>query len=67
MGMSSYILESEENFWDNVTDIISESEHISEATAGAEALRAKECGPLDSNEVEEQVEEYWNEFWSAYI
>jgi hypothetical protein len=67
MGMSGYILENEENFWDGVSDIIKESEHISDATSAAEVLRAKECGHLDSKDVEEQVEEYWNEIWSKYI
>ena len=67
MGMSNWILGNEENFWDGVSDIIKESEHISDATSAAEVLRAKECGHLDSKDVEEQVEEYWNEIWSKYI
>ena len=38
MGMSSYILDNEEKFWDKVYDKITESEHISEAMSFAVEL-----------------------------
>ena len=42
MGMSSWIMDLEEQFEDKVVDIIKESEDISEAYAGAIALNKKE-------------------------
>ena len=38
MGMSNYILDCEENFWDKVVDIIKESDTIVEATTKAMEL-----------------------------
>ncbi len=66
MGMSSYILEIEENFWDQVVDIIKESEHISEAIDQAVSLGKWMVPTVDSLTIEEGVGELWNEFWSQY-
>ena len=67
MGMSNYILDCEENFWDSVVDIIKESETIVEATTKAMELWKKEVPHLDEDDVFGQVEDYWNDFWSNYI
>jgi|TARA_B100001094_G_scaffold163252_1_gene158017 hypothetical protein len=67
MGMSSYILNCEENFWDSVVDIIKESDTIVEATTEAMKLWKKEVPHLDEDDVFGQVEDYWNDFWSNYI
>ena len=67
MGMSNYILDCEENFWDKVVDIIKESETIVEATTKAMELWKKEVPHLDEDDVFGQVEDYWNDFWSNYI
>ena len=67
MGMSNYILDCEENFWDKVVDIIKESDTIVEATTKAMELWKKEVPHLDEDDVFGQVEDYWNDFWSNYI
>lgn len=67
MGMSSYIMDIEENFWGIVTDFVKEAEHISEASEKAVIL-AKNMAPfLEVSEVEEGVGEMWNEYWSSYV
>ena len=38
MGMSNWILDNEDKFWDKVYDKITESEHISEAMSFAVEL-----------------------------
>ena len=66
MGMSSYILDIEENFWGIVADFIKEAEHYTEASEKAVQL-AKNMAPfLDVDDVEEGVSEMWNEYWSDY-
>ena len=67
MGMSSWILDNEETFWDKVVDIIKESDHINEATAKAMELWKKEVPFLDEDDVFGQVEDYWQDFWSNYL
>ena len=48
MGMSNYILDNEEKFWDKVYDKITESEHISEAMSFAVELGKTEVPHLDT-------------------
>ena len=67
MGMSSWIMDLEEQFEDKVVDIIKESEDISEAYAGAIELNKKEnLVNWSDDEIEEAVGEIWNEYWSKY-
>lgn len=67
MGMSSYILDIEENFWGIVAEFIKEAEHFAEAADKAVKL-AKNMAPfLDTETVEEGVGEMWNEYWSNYL
>ena len=67
MGMSSYVLDCEEKFWDSVVDIIKESDTIQEATGRAMELWKKEVPFLDEDDVFGQVEDYWQDFWSNYL
>lgn len=67
MGMSSYVLDCEEKFWDDVVEIIKESDTITEATARAMELWKKDVPFLDEDDVFGQVEDYWNDFWSNYL
>ena len=67
MGMSSYILDCEDKFWDDVVEIIKESDTITEATTRAMELWKKDVPFLDEDVVFGQVEDYWNDFWSNYL
>ena len=67
MGMSSYILDNEEKFWDKVYDKITESEHISEAMSFAVELGKKEVPHLDTYTIEDHVSYGWDEVWSKYV
>ena len=67
MGMSSYVLDCEEKFWDGVVDIIKESDTIQEATGKSMELWKKEVPFLDEDDVFGQVEDYWQDFWSNYL
>jgi len=66
MGMSSYVLDTEEKFWDQVYDKITESEHISEAISFAVELGKTEVPHLDAYAIEEHVSYGWDEVWSKY-
>ena len=65
MGMSSYIFDGEEQFYDIVAEAVKNAEHITEAYAVAEKNKSlvAHWGP---GEVEECVDEFWNDFWSKY-
>ena len=67
MGMSSYVLDCEDKFWDDVVEIIKESDTITEATTKAMELWKKDVPFLDEDDVFGQVEDYWNDFWSNYL
>jgi hypothetical protein len=66
MGMSSYIMDIEENFWNIVTEFIKEAEHWTEASEKAVILARNMAPFLDVTDVEEGVSEMWNEYWSEY-
>ena len=66
MGMSSYILDLEEQFDTKVLEAIKESEHVSEAVA--EAMRHRDLvAHMTDDEVEDYVHDGWNEVWRDYI
>ena len=67
MGISSYVLDAEEKFWDKVYNKITESEHISEAMNFAVELGKTEVPNLDAEAIEEVVSEGWDEVWSQYV
>lgn len=66
MGMSSYIMDVEESFWDKVYDKITESEHISQVMDFAVELGKTEVPHLDAYAIEEHVSYGWDEVWSQY-
>ncbi|MEC7115662.1 MAG: hypothetical protein VXW76_03735 [Actinomycetota bacterium] len=66
MGMSSYILDLQEQFDEKVETAVKESEHISEAMA--EAMKHRDLVThMTDEEVEDYVGEAWNEIWSNYL
>jgi len=66
MGMSSYILDLEEQFDEKVESAIKQSEHVEEAVA--EAMKHRDLvAHLSDDEVTEMVYEGWNEIWSNYL
>ena len=66
MGRSSYILDLEEQFDTKVVEAIKESEHVSEAVAGAMKHRDLVAGWTD-DEIEDYVNDGWNEVWRDYL
>ena len=66
MGMSSYILDLEEQFDSKVEDAVKKSEHVDEAVAEAMKHRGLVVHMTDE-EVVEYVHEGWQEFWSNYL
>ena len=67
MGMSSYILDNEEKFWDSVTQIVSESETVEEAIGESVKIAKIDIPHLDIDDIKSQVDCYFNEFWSNYV
>ena len=66
MGMSSYILDLEEQFDTKVESAIKQSEHVDEAVA--EAMKHRDLvAHLSDDEVTEMVYEGWTEIWSNYL
>tara|TARA_Y100000768_G_scaffold286702_1_gene220970 strand:- start:269 stop:475 length:207 start_codon:yes stop_codon:yes gene_type:complete len=67
MGMSSYIMDCEEQFANSVNLRIGGCEHITELHM---ALTRDKCwndiAHMSDNEKLEFVEELWGEFWSDY-
>ena len=65
--LKDYIIGIEEQVWSctDLENIISGSEHVSEAQAiVVESLKLK--NKFDIEIAEEYVSEVWNEFWSEY-
>lgn len=66
MGMSSYILDLQEQFDEKVESAIKQSEHVDEAVA--EAMKHRDLvANMTDDEVVEYVYEGWNEIWSNYL
>ena len=66
MGMSSYILDLEEQFDEKIESAIKQSEHVDEAVV--EAMKHRDLvAHLSDDEVTEMVYEGWNEIWSNYL
>ena len=67
MGMSSYVMDCEEQFINSVSLRISGCEHISELL---NALTKDNCfndiAHMNAMEQLEFVDELWNEYWSEY-
>tara|TARA_Y100001935_G_C17238344_1_gene474273 strand:+ start:48 stop:254 length:207 start_codon:yes stop_codon:yes gene_type:complete len=68
MGMSSWIMDLQEEFEDKVADIVKESEHVADAYADAIKLnKEKNYVNYSDMEIEELVDEMWSEQWSNYL
>ena len=68
MGMSSWIMDLQEEFEDKVSDIVKESEHVAEAYASAIKINNENNYVNYSDmEIEELVDEMWSEQWSNYL
>ena len=65
MGMSSYILDLQEQFDEKVELAVKESEHVSEAMAVA--VKHRHLVDMTDEEIEDYVGEAWNEIWSNYL
>jgi len=66
MGMSSYILDLQEQFDEKIESAIKQSEHVDEAVA--EAMKHRDLvANMTDDEVVEYVYEGWNEIWSNYL
>jgi len=66
MGMSSYVMDCEEEFYDIVSDAVKSADDITDAMRIAVANRSKVANWTVA-EVEECVNEYWNDFWSKHV
>ena len=61
-----WLMSVEEAYWDQVADIIKDSEHLGEAMERAVSLSTPMVPYLDTEYVEESVSEMWNDYWSEY-
>jgi hypothetical protein len=66
MGMSDYVIECEEKFFDSCEVFVKESEHVTEAMSKAVALGKTEVPFMDVEDIEEGIAEMWNEYWAQY-
>jgi len=64
MGMSGWIMDVEEAYWDQVARIVEDSEHISEAEDRALSLSEPMVPHIDIEDIRESVTMLWNEYWS---
>tara|TARA_B100000886_G_scaffold274449_1_gene198387 strand:- start:1184 stop:1390 length:207 start_codon:yes stop_codon:yes gene_type:complete len=68
MGMSSWIMDLQEEFEDKVADIVKESEHVADAKADAiKVNNENNYVNYSDDEIEELVDEMWSEQWSNYL
>lgn len=65
MGMSSWVMDCEEKFYEVVANAVKNAEDISEAYTVANENKALVANWSDT-EVTECVDEFWNDFWSKY-
>jgi len=66
MGMSSYILDREEQFWDKANTVIGECEHFHEFVAYMKKHRDLLQGTGDEDHFEDALAVAWDEKWSKY-
>jgi len=66
MGMSSYILDLEEQFDKKIEEAVKQSECVEEAVDHCMKHRDL-VAHLSDDEVTEMVYEGWNEIWSNYL
>ena len=66
MGMSSYILDREEQFWDKANTVIGECEHFYQFVAHMKKNRDLLQGTGDEDHFEDALAVAWDEKWSKY-
>ena len=66
-AMKDYVMDLEEQVWDEVADIIAESDDIDEAIdRGIEIAKGFDLDNYIGVEyITDTIHEMWNEFWSA--
>ena len=66
--MGQYVLEQEELFYDQVADVVRESENCGEAVARSREIATEMnlMGYLTESDMQEAVGQMWTEFWSKY-
>ena len=62
----SNALEAEENFWDQVEDIIREADTLQVAVRKSLKVAQDNWVILTVTEIEEQVSEFWHDIWGGY-
>jgi hypothetical protein len=67
MGMSSYILDREEEFWNIADDKIGECEHFSEFVSKMADHKSLLQGTGDEDHFEDALAVAWEEKWSKYL
>lgn len=60
-------LDIENQFWDQVAKLIPEHEFVYEVVAKAKKLKNQIAPHLTALDVEDEVCEMWNEYWSKYL
>ena len=60
------IMDAEEKFFAQAEVLIKESDFLFEAVKKVEKLRADFYNFLDADETEEQVRDFWQDYWSKY-
>lgn len=66
MGMSSYIMDIEETFFDQCADIIKECEVVYEAIDRCVELGKPVVPHMSADDISDAIGEMWNEYWSNY-
>ena len=66
MGMSGYIMDLEDKFYDEVSEIVKESDTYQEAEAKVLEKAKVDVPFLDREYVIDCVGEFWHDFWSKY-
>ena len=64
MGMSGYIMDLEEKFYDDVSEIVKESDSYQEAETKVLEKAKVDVPFLDRDDVIECVSHFWYDFWS---
>lgn len=67
MGMSSYIMDREEEFWNIADDKIGECEHFSEFVSKMADHKNLLQGTGDEDHFEDALAVAWEEKWSKYL
>lgn len=66
MGMSGYVMDKEDEFFTLVEQEIAQAEDVSQVHATAGAVADLYVPHLNEHEVQELIDECWQEYWSKY-